>query len=134
MGSGASQQVVIPDAITTEFANGLQDQVRALVPSSGSSTYFPKVMMSYGTGSRSADAKGTGPGLIFAAKLALLLNSNNIPCFSGLHVGKYMSVRGDGAFNITRASRACWVPTLLARNLPPSKQTRVRTGRSTTIS
>ena len=40
----------------------------------------------YATGGREDDAPGTGPGLVFAAELALALNRAGIQSFSGIHV------------------------------------------------
>ena len=85
-----SEMRSIPDAITTSAANALQAMVLALVPDIKS--FYPPLMFSYATGTRKAegtreaDAKGTGPGLVFAAQLALRFHKAGVPCFTGLHV------------------------------------------------
>jgi hypothetical protein len=83
----AHEQQPLPaalDPITLPGANALQKKVLDLVPDIAS--FFPQLMFSYATGTRDCDAPGTGPGLVYAAQLALRFAKARIPCFTGLHV------------------------------------------------
>ena len=48
--------------------------------------FFPPICISYSTGGRPKDAKGTGPGALRAAALVHYLNSKGLKCATGLQV------------------------------------------------
>jgi hypothetical protein len=48
--------------------------------------FYPQVVVSYASGQRPNDAKGTGPGLLQAFQFIKQLKENGHMCFSGLHV------------------------------------------------
>ena len=74
----------MPREITESAANAMQEKVLDLMPDI--TNFYPPLMLSYATGKREADAKGTGPGLVYAAQLALRFHGVGVPCFTGLHV------------------------------------------------
>jgi hypothetical protein len=47
--------------------------------------FYPEVVVSYASGKRPDDAKGTGPGFVQAYQFIKQLKQNDILCFSGLH-------------------------------------------------
>ena len=62
--------------------------MQALVPANGIDEYYPSVLVSYATGSRTAagDAPGCGPGMLYAQAVVEELHQAGVPSFSGLHV------------------------------------------------
>lgn len=74
-----------PAPIHSDQANSIQRKIQSTVVNF--LTFFPLFVLSYSTGWREGvDDKGTGPGLLNAAKLVVDLNARGIEIVSGLHV------------------------------------------------
>jgi hypothetical protein len=75
----------IPSRIGESESNELQQQIQQLVPDFDE--FYPKGIISYATGRRSAcDVEGAGPGLYKAAAVIKALFKSDIPCFSGMMI------------------------------------------------
>jgi len=81
----AAQLSVDSPAITSAEANELQSSLQDLLIQPWKE-WFPRVAISYATGTRKIDAKGSGPGMCWAARVIQALNNAGIDCASGLHV------------------------------------------------
>ena len=79
----AGSDEIIP--IDTATSNKIQRMLLQQI-SGEFKDYYPEVVISYATDHRNIDAQGAGPGMVYAAAVALALQDWNIPCFTGLHV------------------------------------------------
>jgi hypothetical protein len=75
----------VPAAINATYAQKLKSEVREMVESE-IEDFYPEVVVSYASGKRPDDEKGTGPGFVHAFHFIKLLKQNGYACFSGLHV------------------------------------------------
>ena len=71
--------------VTGEQSEKIKSDVRNMVTCEFTK-YYPEVIISYATGTRDNDEKGTGPGLVQAANFIRALHAEGIDTFSGLHV------------------------------------------------
>ena len=71
--------------ITTEQSNDVQRVIQSLMDRPWPE-WFPKVCISYATGTRRKDARGAGPGMLRAAAITHALYNAGIACASGLCV------------------------------------------------
>jgi hypothetical protein len=75
----------VPDAIDAIYAQKLKSEAREIVKGN-IEDFYPEVVLSYASGQRPGDEKGTGPGFVQAFDFITHLNRNGHMCFSGLHV------------------------------------------------
>ena len=80
-----SDVLTVPPVIDVPEGESIRRSMQALVRGDVG-TFYPFVLISYGTGRRQGDGPGCGPGMLYCQRVAQLLDRRGVETFSGLHV------------------------------------------------